>query len=261
MLKSTIGWFIFSVLTGLCLGSVMNMVVYRLPALLLRDEQDADQAFNLFWPPSHCTRCGHRIRWYDNIPLFSWLTLLGRCRSCHEPIGWRYLFLELSLGMWGALCACLTSPGLSWAAFMLYGSWLLALAWIDYLHQLLPDLLTQSLLWMGLLWHLVDERVLLEDALVGAMAGYLTLALIYWLGRWRYGFEVMGCGDMKFLAALGAWLGWSALPSVLLLASLFTLTLALWQIVRKHAHRRSEFPFGPGLSLAGLVFLCYFVLL
>ncbi|EOS93517.1 A24 family peptidase [Erwinia tracheiphila] len=248
----TMSWFILSLLIGLCLGSIMNMVVYRLPAML-----HAAPALNLFWPPSHCPRCDHRIRWYDNIPMFSWLALRGRCRSCRAPIGRRYLLLELSLGGWGVLCAWWLPPGLSWAAFMMYGALLMAMAWIDYLHRLLPDLLTQSLLWMGLLWHLVDDRVLLEDAVVGAIAGYLTLALIYWLGRWRYGFEVMGQGDMKCLAALGAWLGWQALPSVLLLASLFTLALALWHIVRKRAHRGSEFPFGPGLALAGLVFLYY----
>ncbi|EMH4162037.1 prepilin peptidase [Pluralibacter gergoviae] len=257
MLTTNASWLALSLLIGLCLGSVMNMVVYRLAATLLRDEDDPAPALNFFWPPSHCPHCGSAIRWYDNIPVFSWLALRGRCRDCGAPIGWRYLWLELSLGAWGLLCAWLQPPGLDWGAFMLYGAWLLALAWIDALHRLLPDLLTQSLLWLGLLWHLVSDRVTVEDAVIGAVAGYLTLGLLYWLGRWRYGFEVLGRGDMKCLAALGAWLGWQALPQVLLLASLFTLAFALWHIVRRRAHRRSEFPFGPGLALAGLVFLCY----
>lgn len=253
----SLSWLALSLLTGLCLGSVMNMVVYRLVAMMEREAQEEPPLLNFFWPPSHCPHCGHGIRWYDNVPVISWLALRGRCRDCAAPIGRRYLLLELSLGAWGLLCAWLLPPGTEWAAFMLYGAWLLALAWIDYLHRLLPDLLTQSLLWMGLLFHLVDDRVALEDAVIGAAAGYLTLGAVYLLGRWRYGYDVMGRGDMKCLAALGAWLGWQTLPPVLLLASLFTLALALWHIVRQSANRRSEFPFGPGLALAGLVFLCY----
>jgi len=257
----TLSWLALSLLIGLCLGSVMNMVVYRLVAMIVREEQETATALNLFWPPSHCPHCGHGIRWYDNVPVMSWLILRGRCRDCDTPIGQRYLWLEVSLGAWGGLCAWLLPPGISWAAFMLYGAWLLALAWIDYLHRLLPDWLTLSLLWMGLLWHLVDDRIELEDAVSGAITGYLTLGGVYLLGRWRYGVDVIGRGDMKCLAALGAWLGWQALPSILLLASLFTLTIALWHIIRQRAHRRSEFPFGPGLALAGLVFLCLTVLL
>ncbi|QBC03380.1 prepilin peptidase [Enterobacter cloacae] len=233
---------------GLCVGSLLNVVVYRLPRMM--SQQESGQ-FSLWWPRSHCPQCKTTIRWRDNIPLLSWLLLRGRCRHCVTAIGWRYPLTELVALLITLLVMLLIPPGNALFAALLLGWMLLALSLIDYDHQLLPDNLTLPLLWSGLLFQLTGGTVSLADAVVGAMVGYLSLWLLYWFFRLFTGKEAIGYGDFKLLAALGAWLGWMALPSLLLMTALagIVITLAAKLIARRPLS--APLPFGPLLSIAG----------
>jgi len=211
-----------ALLLGMIVGSFLNVVVYRLPKMLLRDWQsqarevlglpaEAQQApFNLMLPRSRCPHCGHAICAWENIPVFSYLFLRGKCSNCKAGISLRYPLVELSAGLMSALVVWhfgLTPQ----AASMLLLSWgLLAMSLIDADHQLLPDALVLPLLWLGLLLNSQGLFVPLADALWGAALGYLSLWSIYWLFKLITGKEGMGYGDFKLLAMLGAWGGWQA---------------------------------------------------
>ncbi|MGG4624892.1 prepilin peptidase [Serratia odorifera] len=239
-------WLLLSAL-ALCIGSLLNVVVYRLPRML----QSAPGAYSLWWPRSHCPHCQIPIGWRNNIPLLSWLLLGGRCRHCQTPIARRYPLTELA-ALWLALAAawCI-EPGPTLLAAWALGWLLLALALIDYDHQLLPDCLTLPLLWLGLLFQLSGGTVMLADAVIGAMTGYLSLWLLYWAFRLLTGRETLGYGDFKLLAALDAWLGWASLPTLLLLAATAGIVVTL---AARLSHRRpldAPLPFGPLLALSG----------
>jgi leader peptidase (prepilin peptidase)/N-methyltransferase len=256
------------VLLGLAIGSFLNVVIYRLPRMMAAQwaeetaqtaaTQEAAQTlpqsrYNIAVPSSHCPHCGHVLSWYENIPVISYLWLKGRCKQCHAPIGWRYPAIEIlcaavfawSFGQFG-----LSAQGLAWAGF---GAALLALAAIDADTTLLPDAITQPLVWAGLLAaSLGISQVSLSTALWGAVVGYLFLWSVYWLFKLITGKEGMGQGDFKLLAALGAWLGWPALLSLVLIASLTGVAYGLWLRASQRMPQGGQIPFGPFLALAGL---------
>lgn len=261
-----LGWVALAGLVGLCIGSFLNVVIHRLPKMMerewhaqcaeLRGETLAQQApFNLAHPASRCPQCGHRLRAWENIPLLSWLYLRGRCSACGTRIGWRYPLVELLSGAMAALSVW--HFGLGWTALAAMGlCWtLIALTFIDLDTQLLPDSMTQPLLWAGLLansWHLFCP---LSDAVFGAMAGYLSLWSVFWLFKWFTGKEGMGYGDFKLLAALGAWFGWTLLPAMILLSSFVGALVGILLILFRGHQRQIPIPFGPYLAGAGLLTL------
>lgn len=246
-------------LLGLMVGSFLNVVIHRLPRMLeaqwLAASEAASEAstpYNLSRPRSHCPHCAHPLRWWENIPVVSFGLLRGRCAHCQTPISWRYPAIELFtavlfMGVWAQHGWTLTS--VAWAGF---AAALLALAAIDAETGLLPDAVTQPLAWSGLLAASLGlTGIALHDALWGAAVGYLFLWSIYWLFKWVTGQEGMGQGDFKLLAALGAWLGWQALLSLVLLSSLAGMVAGLWWRWRGQMAAGDHMPFGPYLVLAG----------
>jgi len=252
---------------GLLIGSFLNVVIYRLPKMLERQwaaecasfaDGDAAAApavepFNLMVPHSRCQQCGHVIRWYENVPVLSYLALRGRCSSCKASIGLRYPVVELLTGALFAWCVW-RMPGqygaLAWCAF---AAALLALALIDWDTTLLPDDITLPLLWGGLLASLAGfTGVPLAHAVCGAVAGYLSLWAIYWLFKLTTGKEGMGYGDFKLFAALGAWFGWQALVPIILMASVIGVVVGLALKFSSGLREGGYVPFGP--FLAGAVF-------
>ena len=253
---------------GLLVGSFLNVVIHRVPRMLerewaqqaaeLRGEQAAhDDRYNLVVPGSHCPSCGHRIGPLENIPLLSWLLQRGKCTACGTAIPLRYPVVELATGALSAIAIWrfgATAEGLG--ALVLTG-FLIALAFIDFDTQLLPDNMTLPLLWLGLLFNLGGVFAPLPAAVIGAVAGYLALWTIYWLFRLATGKEGMGYGDFKLLAALGAWFGWMALPAVILLASVVGAAVGIALMVLVRHGRNVPIPFGPYLAGAGLLALYF----
>ncbi|WEF10857.1 A24 family peptidase [Pectobacterium actinidiae] len=257
-------WFGALGVLGLIVGSFLNVVIYRLPIMLERRwRQDIaletgtadsvrDTRYNLWWPPSACPHCQQAIAVKDNIPLFSWLWLRGRSRCCHQSVSVQYPLVEAIAMLVFLTAGLLWQPGMAlWGALILL-SFLLVLTVIDIKTLLLPDVLTLSLLWMGLLFNLSGTFVSLNDAVVGAMAGYLSLWLLYWAFKYATGKEALGYGDFKLLAALGAWLGWQALPNLVLVAALSGLVVTLiWRVLRKEDTAK-PLAFGPWLAMGGV---------
>jgi leader peptidase (prepilin peptidase)/N-methyltransferase len=249
-------------LVGLCVGSFLNVVIHRLPKMLERGWQaqcaelrgenpTAGPAYNLVVPRSACPACGVRITAWQNIPVVSWLVLRRRCAGCKAPISARYPVVEV-LG--GVLAACAvwrfgaTPQGIAGCVLL----WsLLALTMIDFDTQLLPDSITLPLLWAGLIANLWSTFAPLPDAVIGAVAGYLSLWTIYWAFKLIRGKEGMGYGDFKLLAALGAWLGWQLLPVIVLLSSVVGAGIGITLIVFKGRDHSIPLAFGPYLAIAG----------
>lgn len=251
-----VSWLVLMALSGLLAGSVLNCVIWRLPLMLRRAETGAmddglPARFNLFLPRSCCPRCLNTIPFYHNLPVISWLLLRGRCHRCGSPIGLRYPLTELATALCTAWVAWYWPPG--WSALCLaLGTWLLiALVCIDMKHMLLPDVLTLPLLWLGLLANLSGAVAPLDDAVIGAVAGYLILWCVYWGFLLLTGREGLGYGDFKLLAALGSWCGWQRLPALLLGASLAGIILILLLRLTGRTERGAAFPFGPCLAAAG----------
>lgn len=250
---------------GLLIGSFLNVVIYRLPKMLERqwlaeyaeltgNAAPAEEVpFNLLVPRSHCTKCGRQIRWYENIPIASWLALRGRCSGCAAPISVRYPLVELAVGLLFAWCGW--RWGFTWkaAAWCFFSAMLVAMTLIDWDTTLLPDDLTLPLLWGGLVVAALGLTVPLADALWGAVAGYLSLWLVYWGFKLATGKEGMGYGDFKLLAALGAWFGWQALIPIILIASVVGAIIGIALKFNNKLREGGAVPFGPFLSLAGLV--------
>lgn len=239
-------------LLGLATGSFLNVVVHRLPPML---HGTAPTGHNLFSPRSACPACGHRLRLRENIPVLSYLALCGKCIACKAPISPRYPLLELLCGALFALASWRFGFSATLLAAWILVAALLALAAIDMEHQLLPDCITLPLLWSGLFLNLEHGFTDLQSAVLGAMAGYLVLWLVYWMFRLSTGKEGLGRGDFKLLAALGAWLGWQALPTILLLASLTGSLAGLTLLLLARHVRHAPLAFGPYLALGGLVAL------
>ena len=259
-----------ALVVGLCVGSFLNVVVHRLPKMMerewraqcaeLRGEGVPDEnppRYNLAVPRSACPECGHPIGALENIPIVSWLALRGACKACGKPIPIRYPLVE-ALG--GVLAAyAIWRFGLTWkggAACILLWS-LVALTFIDFDTQLLPDSLTLPLLWAGLVANLFDVFVPLRDAVIGAIAGYLALWIVYWLFRLIRGKEGMGYGDFKLLGALGAWLGWQVLPLIVLLSSVVGAFIGITLMVFKGRDHNVPLAFGPYLAIAGGIALFF----
>lgn len=249
-------------LIGLVVGSFLNVVIHRMPKMLEREwrEQCAwlhgngpapSPQYNLVVPASACPQCGHAIRWYENVPVLSWMALRGRCSQCHGPISFRYPLVEALTGLLFAAAAWQWGMGadLVWIWTLLAA--LLALAFIDLDTHLLPDSLTLPLVWCGLLANLEGRFVPLDEAVVGAVAGYFSLWAVYHLFRLLTGKEGMGFGDFKLLAALGAWMGWKMLLPIVLMASLAGAVLGIVLILTKGLNRDNPMPFGPWLALGG----------
>ena len=253
---------------GLCVGSFLNVVIHRLPKMLERgwaaqcaeiagQEPEPQPRYDLVVPRSACPSCGHRITAAENVPVVSWLALRGRCSACKAAIPARYPIVELAAGL-AALAAIWhfgpTWKGLAACAFL----WtLLALAFIDADTQLLPDDLTLPLLWGGLLANLFGLFVPLASAVIGAIAGYLSLWTIYWLFKLIRGKEGMGYGDFKLLAALGAWLGWPMLPQIVLVSSVLGAVGGLAAMALRRRDGAAPLPFGPWLAGAGAIALFF----
>ena len=254
---------------GLLVGSFLNVVIYRLPKMMERQwalecaelqgtVAPAAEPFSLARPRSRCRQCGHAIRWYENVPVVSWLALRGKCSGCGAKIGARYPVVELATGAlfffavrhWGMTPAA--------AALCVFAAAVLALALIDWDTTLLPDDITLPLLWAGLIVAALGwTGVTLPQALWGAVAGYLSLWAIYQAFKLLTGKEGMGYGDFKLLAALGAWFGWTALPAVILLASVVGAVVGIALIVVARHGREVPIPFGPYLAGAGLLALYF----
>lgn len=247
-------------LLGLIFGSFLNVVIYRLPRMVLHEhEQDKDKkapTFSLSFPRSHCPHCSHTLSAWELVPVLSFVALRGRCRQCHTPISWAYPLTELlNAGLW-VLCIVHFGPTPQGWSAAVYASALLALARIDLQTTLLPDAITLPLLWGGLAASSLGwTPASLNDAVWGAMLGYGLFWALDWLYLKLRNQHGLGGGDAKLLAALLAWLGWPALVSVLLLASLSALLVVLVQWLRGRLQPQAQIPFGPYLAVAGLVLM------
>jgi leader peptidase (prepilin peptidase)/N-methyltransferase len=257
---------------ALCVGSFLNVVIYRLPIMMkrqwLQDSQDIQQQlqdpiyhsqerFNLSLPNSACPHCGHQIRPWENIPVISYLLLKGRCSGCKAAISKRYPSVEFCTALLALLP--LYTYGISLQAlFAIVAIFaLVALTMIDLDEQLLPDSLTLPLLWAGLLINSFGVYCSLEEAVWGAAAGYLSLWSVYWLFKLATGKEGMGYGDFKLLAALGAWTGWKMLPLIILGSSFVGMIIGIAMVMLVKHDRRKPIPFGPYLAIAGLITLLW----
>ncbi|MGE0384833.1 MAG: A24 family peptidase [Gammaproteobacteria bacterium] len=248
---------------GLVVGSFLNVVIHRLPEMMQR-QWAAECAqmqgrlleqprYDLAWPPSHCPRCHTPVAAYHNVPILSWLWLRGRCAACATRIAVRYPLVELAGGLLAAAVVARFGVTPAGAMALLLAWALLALAAIDLDTQLLPDAITLPLLWLGLAANLAGLFTGIVEAVVGAMAGYLVLWLVYHGFRLATGKEGMGYGDFKLLAALGAWLGWRELPSIVLLSALAGSVVGIALILARRHGRSVPMPFGPYLALAGWI--------
>ncbi len=253
---------------GLMIGSFLNVVIHRLPIIMERDwaAQCAEfkgeappvcEPLSLARPRSRCPKCGHAITATENIPIISWLLLRGRCKGCAAPIPIRYPLIEATTGLLFAFVAWhfgFTAAGLG--ALVFVGA-LIALTGIDFDTQLLPDDITLPLLWLGLALNAFSVYTDLKSAVIGAMAGYLSLWGVYWSFKLFTGKEGMGYGDFKLLAALGAWLGWQMLPLAILLSSFVGAVVGLALMVFARQGRNVPIPFGPYLAAAGAISLIW----
>ena len=255
-------------LLGLAVGSFLNVVIHRLPRMMLRESANfvaaergetlphADR-YNLLLPRSACPHCGTAIAARHNVPLLGWLWLRGRCHACGAAISPRYPLVELITASLFALAAWRFGAAQQGLAIMLCCAFLVALAFIDADTMLLPDDLTLPLMWLGLLLNLNHYLAPLPDAVLGAAAGYVALWLIYWGFKLATGKEGMGYGDFKLMAALGAWLGWQALPFVLLSASALGAIVGIALVLLRRQERDQPIPFGPYLAVAGIMALLF----
>ncbi len=258
---------------GLLVGSFLNVVIYRLPKMMERDWQqqcrdfltnDGDIAtlpandskqepFNLMVPASNCPHCGHKIKPWENIPVFSYLFLRGKCSNCKAKISARYPIIELVTGLLSV--AVIYYVGVNWngLAALIFTWSLIVLTMIDFDTYLLPDDITLPLLWLGLIANSFGAFTDLPSALWGAIAGYLALWSVYKVFKLVTGKEGMGYGDFKLLAALGAWMGWQMLPQIILLSSLVGAVIGISMIVIRGRDKNIPIPFGPYLAIAGWI--------
>ncbi len=269
-LTEPLATWLVSGIVGLCVGSFLNVVIHRLPKMLDRgwQAQCAELSgepppelppYNLITPRSQCPACGHRIAAFENIPVLSFLFLRGRCAACAAPISARYPFIELLTGALtiAAVLRFGVTPTAAAACLLIWS--LIALTFIDFDTQLLPDSITLPLLWSGLLANVAGfvPGVSLRDAVVGAIAGYVALWTIYWLFKLVRGKEGMGYGDFKLLAALGAWLGWQMLPLIVLLSSFVGALIGIGLVVFRGRDHQIPLAFGPYLAIAGVIALFF----
>lgn len=272
-----LAFFVFAAgLIGLCVGSFLNVVIFRLPKILEREWKTDCQEyfkelfkpealakideprFSLSFPRSFCPNCGHKITALENIPVLSFLFLKAQCKSCHQKISWRYPFIELLTGLLSALAIFTLGVTLQGFAAVVLIWFLIALTFIDFDHQLLPDSLTLPLLWLGLLINLCPHGFVgIREAVIGAMAGYLSLWSVFWMFKILTKKEGMGYGDFKLLAALGAWFGWKMLLPIVLFSSFVGALVGIVLIVATKHGKNVPIPFGPYLAGGGLLALFF----
>lgn len=253
---------------GLLIGSFLNVVIHRVPKMMQRESDNyvAQESglppphtgrYDLVLPRSACPHCVHQITALENIPVLSYLALRGKCSQCKAPISPRYPMVEALTGLLSAFLIWHFGSGLAGLASLAFVWLLIAMTFIDADTKLLPDDLTLPLLWLGLLVNLNGTFVPLQEAVIGAAAGYLVLWAVYWLFKLVTGKEGMGYGDFKLLAALGAWMGWTMLPLIILLSSVVGAVVGIGLIVFTRRGRDNPIPFGPYLAVAGLIALIW----
>lgn len=267
--SSPLAFVLCTLVLGLLVGSFLNVVVYRLPKMMLRDwkaqarevlelpPEPPTETFNLILPHSRCPHCSHQIRAWENLPVISYLFLGGKCSNCKAPISKRYPLVELACGLISAFVAWHFGYGWQAGAVLVLSWGLLSMSLIDADHQLLPDAIVLPLLWLGLIVNAFGLFVPLSDALWGAIAGYLALWCVFWLFKLITGKEGMGYGDFKLLAMLGAWGGWQILPLTILLSSIVGAVLGLILLRLRNVETSTPIPFGPYLAIAGWIALLW----
>ena len=264
-----ITYYIFVAVLSLLIGSFLNVVVYRLPKMMqngwyqdcrefLADEMKDIPAKNidqltLSKPDSTCPKCDHKIRFYENIPVISWLLLKGKCSQCKNSISIRYPLVEIATALLSLVIALKYGPTAEAALLMLLTWGLICLTLIDFDHMLLPDQIVLPLLWLGLLVNINATFVPLNDAVIGAAVGYGSLFSVFWLFKLFTGKEGMGFGDFKLFALFGAWVGWQLLPVLILMASVVGAIMGISLMLFKNHQREQAIPFGPYLAIAGWV--------
>lgn len=259
------------VLFSLCIGSFLNVVIYRLPVMLERDWRDQCQEFleltptderkheklGLAAPASRCPHCGHKIRIHENIPVVSYVLLGGKCASCKTPISIQYPLIEAVTAIMSVVVAWKYGVTLQTFGALLFTWTLIALTMIDVHKQLLPDNLTLPLLWLGMIFALFETYTSLQASVIGAIAGYLVLWTVFHLFKLVTGKEGMGFGDFKLLAAMGAWMGWAMLPQIILVSSVVGAIAGSIMLVAGKTRSQQPIPFGPYLAAAGWIALLW----
>lgn len=249
-------------LLGLLVGSFLNVVISRLPVIVMAEWQDAvvDETvenISLIKPSSFCPHCQHTLAWYDNIPLFSFILLTGKCRHCNKSISWRYPAVEALSACLSMICAWQFGYSLQLLAALILSWSLIAQSFIDFEHFILPDQINLPVLWLGLLLSITEVFSNSHDSILGASLAYLSLWSIYMVFKFLTGKEGMGYGDFKLLALLGAWLGWQQLPLIIMLSSLLGSVIGLTLILCKRSSLSTPIPFGPYLAVAGWLALVF----
>ena len=250
---------------GLLVGSFLNVVILRLPRRLewqwKRDATEVLEQPEIYDPPppgiviepSHCPHCKHKLSWFENIPVFSWLALRGKCRHCHAPISAQYPLVELLTGLLAVASVWHFGFGWQGVGAIVLSCFLVALSGIDLRTQLLPDQLTLPLMWLGLVASLDSLYMPAKPALLGAIAGYASLWTVWWLFKQLTGKEGMGHGDFKLLAALGAWVGLQGVLPIILLSSIVGAIIGSVWLATQGRDRATPIPFGPYLAIAGWI--------
>ena len=255
---------------GAMVGSFLNVVIYRYPKMLhhqwtaqsyewLHKEPFTDDSppATLSKPASRCAHCATPIRFWQNVPLLSWLMLRGKCASCQAPISIRYPLVELLTALLSAYVVAHFGWSLQ-AGMALILTWaLIALSFIDIDHYILPDDIVYSVLWLGLAVSLLPLFAHTQDAILGAIAGYLVFWLVFHVFKLLTGKDGMGHGDFKLMACLGAWLGWQFIPQIVLISTLLGSVIGISMILLKKAQHTSAIPFGPYICMAGWVALMW----
>jgi len=270
---SQISFYIFIVLLSLIVGSFLNVVIYRLPQMMryawyqecrefLADEVKEVPAKELTYmtlatPHSTCPKCGHGIRFYENIPVISWLLLRAKCSQCNNPISSRYPLVEAGTALLSFIVAQHFGVSIETLLVVMLTWGLVSLTLIDYDHMLLPDQIVMPLLWLGLLINISNTFVPLTDAVIGAAVGYGSLFSIFWIFKLVTGKEGMGHGDFKLFALFGAWIGWQLLPVLILMASIVGAIVGISLMVFKSHSRDQAIPFGPYLAVSGWITLMW----
>ncbi len=232
---------------GAIVGSFLNVVILRLP----NDEE------SIVFPASHCTSCMADLHWYENIPVLSFLVLRGRCSHCKEKISFQYPLVELSMGLLSAALVQKFGISITTAGYFLFCAALLVIIWIDVQHQIIPDVISLPGIIIGLLFSFISPALSWQDSLIGILVGggiLYAIAGLYFL--WRK-VDGMGGGDIKLLAMIGAFLGWQALPFVILASSLSGTVVGLIAMIKQKKGGQTRIPFGPFLSLAALAYLFF----
>ena len=271
--QSTTAFYVFVVIFSLLIGSFLNVVVYRLPKMMhntwylecrefLADEVKHSPAkkideLTLSKPNSTCPKCGHKIRFYENIPVISWLFLKAKCSQCHNSISARYPLVETTTALLSLVVAIKFGVSVETLLLLILTWGLICLTLIDFDHMLLPDQIVMPLLWLGLLINLDNTFISIKDAVTGAAVGYMSLFSVFWLFKLLTGKEGMGYGDFKLFALFGAWIGWQLLPILILMASVVGAVVGISLMVFKNHQREQAIPFGPYLAVAGWITLLW----